>query len=204
VPVSLNGRPEAGDPASSAVPSEKPPHPAPNVIGADELVAKTSAVTEQGTLRLQPIHGLIFRPTRPVPHEDGHVTEVARASWDIVGGPIVQVHITTTLPGRIRAWGLHQRSIDRLFVVVGLVKIAVFDGRLDSPTYGQVNEFTVSEKNPGLLIVPPNLYHGWKNIGTSEATIINMPTSMYHYDGPDALDLPSDSEAAERIIPYRF
>jgi dTDP-4-dehydrorhamnose 3,5-epimerase len=204
VPVSLNGRPGAEESGSGAVPSEKPSRPAPNVIGADELVAKTSAVTEQGTLRLQPIHGLIFRPTRPVPHEDGHVTEVARASWDIVGGPIVQVHITTTLPGRIRAWGLHQRSIDRLFVVVGLVKIAVFDGRLDSPTYGQVNEFTVSEKNPGLLIVPPNLYHGWKNIGTSEATIINMPTSMYHYDGPDALDLPSDSEAAERIIPYRF
>jgi dTDP-4-dehydrorhamnose 3,5-epimerase len=177
---------------------------APNVIGSADLVAKTSTVTEQGTLRHRLIDGLIFRPTRPVPHEDGHVTEVARASWDIVGGPIVQVHITTTLPGRIRAWGLHQRSIDRLFVVVGLVKIVVFDGRLDSPTCGQVNEFTVSEKNPGLLIVPPNLYHGWKNIGTSEATIINMPTSMYHYEGPDALDLPSDSEAAERIIPYRF
>ena len=119
MPVSLNGCSDAAESRSSAVPSEKPLYPAPNVIGGDELVAKTSAVTEEGTLRLRPIHGLIFRPTRPVPHEDGHVTEVASASWDIVGGPIVQVHITTTLPGRIRAWGLHRRSIDRLFVVVG-------------------------------------------------------------------------------------
>ncbi len=48
----------------------------PNVVGGDELVAKQSAVNEQGKLRLAPIEGVIFRPTRPVPHEDGHVTEV--------------------------------------------------------------------------------------------------------------------------------
>jgi dTDP-4-dehydrorhamnose 3,5-epimerase len=167
-------------------------------------VAKQSAVDEQGKLNRTPIHDVVFRPTRPVPHEDGHVTEVARASWDIIGGPVVQVHLTTTFPGRHRAWGLHQRSTDRLFVVNGLVKFAVFDGRLDSPTYGCVNEVTLSEKNPGLFIVPPNLYHGWKNIGTSEAIIIKMPTSMYDYEHPDALDLPWDSEAAACIIPYRF
>jgi dTDP-4-dehydrorhamnose 3,5-epimerase len=82
--------------------------------------------------------------------------------------------------------------------------MVVFDGRLESPTYGFINEFTVSEKNPGLLIIPPNLYHGWKNIGTNEAIIINMPTAMYNYEVPDALDLPWNSEAAIRIIPYRF
>jgi dTDP-4-dehydrorhamnose 3,5-epimerase len=176
----------------------------PNVVGGQELVAKQSAVNEKGNLRRTPIHDVVFRPTCPVPHEDGHVTEVARASWDMVCGPIVQVHLTTTLPGRHRAWGLHQRSTDRLFVVSGLVKFAVFDGRLDSPTYGCVNEVTSSEKNPGLLIVPPNLYHGWKNIGSSEAIVINMPTAMYDYEAPDALDLPWDSDAAARIIPYRF
>src|SRR5579862_3463901 len=180
------------------------PHYSPNVVGGQELVAKQSAVDERGKLMRTPIHDVVFRPTRPVPHEDGHVTEVARAGWDIIGGPIVQVHLTTTLPDRKRAWGLHQRSTDRLFVVSGLVKFAVFDGRLDSPTYGCVNEVTMSETSPGLLIVPPNLYHGWKNIGVSEAVIINMPTEMYNYAAPDALDMPWDSEAAARLISYRF
>ncbi|MGZ5006036.1 MAG: polysaccharide biosynthesis C-terminal domain-containing protein [Chthoniobacterales bacterium] len=176
----------------------------PDVVGADELAPKKSAVDQSGNLRDRPIDGVVFRPTRPVPHEDGHVTEVARASWEILGAPVVQVHITTTLPGRVRGWGLHQRNTDRLFVASGLVKIALFDGRNDSPTSGAINEFVVSEKNPGLLIVPPNLYHGWKNIGTSEAIIINMPDRMYDYDEPDALDLPWDSEAAARLIPYRW
>jgi dTDP-4-dehydrorhamnose 3,5-epimerase len=173
----------------------------PSVVGGKELVAKQSAVNEHGKLRWTPIHDVVLRPTRPVPHEDGHVTEVARTDWDVIGGPIVQVHLTTTFPGRHRAWGLHQESVDRLFVVV---KFAVFDGRIESPTYGCVNEVTLSEKSPGLLIIPPNLYHGWKNIGTNEAIIINMPTAMYNYEAPDALDLPWDSEAAARIIPYRF
>ena len=173
-------------------------------IGRDELVAKQSAVDARGAVKLAPIHDVIFRPTRPVPHEDGHVTEVARVGWEAIEAPVVQVHTTTTFAGRHRAWGLHQRSTDRLFVVSGLVKIAVFDGRLCSPTYGSVTEVVLSEKNPGLLVVPPNLYHGWKNIGVTEAIIINMPTVIYDYDAPDALDLPWDSEAARRLIPYRF
>jgi dTDP-4-dehydrorhamnose 3,5-epimerase len=176
----------------------------PNVTGADELLAKKSAVDQSGNLRNQAIDGVIFRPTRPVPHEDGHVTEVARASWEILRAPVVQVHITTTFPGRVRAWGLHQLGTDRLFVVNGLVKIVIFDGRKASPTFGALNEFVVSEKNPGLLLIPPNLYHGWKNIGNCEAIIINMPDRVYDYEQPDALDLPWDSETAARIVPYRW
>src|SRR3984893_8947588 len=168
---------------------------APDVVGSSDLFAKQSAVTVLGELRARAIHDVQVRPTRPVPHEDGHVTEVARASWDIIGEPIVQVHITTTFPGRVRAWGLHEASTDRLFVVRGLVSIVVYDGREDSTTYGQVNEFRVSERNPGLLVIPPNLYHGWKNIGVDEAFIINMPSEQYAYEGPDALDLPYDSAA---------
>lgn len=174
------------------------------VRGLSDLIAKQSAVNASGQLRETPIDGLVFRPARPVPHEDGHVTEVARASWPELTAEIVQVHITTTMPGRTRAWGLHQRATDRLFVVSGLVKIVVYDGRTASRTYGKVNQFTVSEKNPGLLIIPPNLYHGWRNIGITEAVIINMPDRMYDYEAPDALDLPWDSPDAGAIVPYRW
>ena len=176
----------------------------PDVIGAEQLVAKHSAVDSHGNLHCSPLAGVRFRPTRPVPHEDGHVTEVARANWELLGKPIVQVHITTTFAGRVRAWGLHRLGTDRLFVVSGLVKIVVFDGRRGSPTVGQLNEYVVSEKNPGLLIIPPDLYHGWKNIGTTEAIIINMPDRQYDHERPDALDLPWDSEAARRTIPYTW
>jgi dTDP-4-dehydrorhamnose 3,5-epimerase len=174
------------------------------IRGYEALVPKHSAVDASGALRQDPIDGLRFRPTRPVPHEDGTVAEVARAAWPEIDLPIVQVHITTTLPTRIRAWGLHQASTDRLFVVRGLVSIVVYDAREESPTYGSLNEFRVSERNPGLLVIPPNLFHGWKNIGVDEAFIINMPSSQYEHEGPDALDLPYESPLAEAIVPFRW
>ena len=174
------------------------------VAGIEQLVAKHSAVDAVGQLRQDPIDGVRFRPVRPVPHEDGVVSEVARASWPEIDLPLVQVHVTTTLPDRIHAWGLHQRSTDRLFVVKGLVSIVVYDGREGSATCGGINEFRVSDRNPGLLVIPPHLYHGWKNIGTDEAFIINMPSSQYDYDEPDALDLPYPSSEAKRVVPFRW
>ena len=140
----------------------------------------------------RPIDGVQFRPTRPVVHDDGTLAEIARTDWPEIDQPIVHVHVTTTEPGRIRGWGLHQHSTDRLFVVRGLVSIVVFDGRRLSPTYGQVNEFKVSERNPGLLVIPPDLYHGWKVIGTEEAFIINMPTA------PTATTSPTHSTCHTR------
>jgi dTDP-4-dehydrorhamnose 3,5-epimerase len=172
--------------------------------GERSTVAKRSDVRANGELRVDPIEGLRFRLTRPVAHEDGHVIEIARDDWEVIADPIRQVHLTTTLPGRVRAWGLHRQTKDRLFVVSGLVHIVCWDGREDSPTFARLNEFTLSDRNPGLIVVPPNVYHGWKNIGTSEAIVVNMPTRPYTYDEPDAFDLPWDSPAARELIPYRW
>lgn len=174
------------------------------VDGLERLVAKTSAVDRAGQLRQTPIDGVQVRPTRPVGHEDGTLAEIARTDWPEIDQPIVHVHVTTTEAGRIRAWGLHQQSTDRLFVVRGLVSIVVYDGRQASPTHGQLNEFKLSERNPALVVIPPNLYHGWKVIGTEEAFIVNMPTLAYRHDAPDALDLPYDSAEAASVVPWRW
>jgi dTDP-4-dehydrorhamnose 3,5-epimerase len=178
--------------------------PEGEVIGIDRLVDKTSAVNDRGALRQKRIEGVRFRPIRPVPHEDGTLAEVARTAWDEIDQPIVQVHLTTTMAGRVRAWGLHRVSTDRLFVVRGLVSIVVYDGRVGSATVGSLNEFRVSERNPALLTVPPNLYHGWKNLGIDEAFIINMPSEQYSYERPDALDMPYESREAGEIVPFRW
>jgi dTDP-4-dehydrorhamnose 3,5-epimerase len=174
------------------------------ILGEAALVPKRSAVDAQGAFSNIPIDGVRFRPARPVPHEDGYLTEVARADWELLEAPIVQVHVTTTFAGRIRAWGLHERITDRLFVVSGLVRIVVFDPREDSPTYRRVNEFMLGEKNPGLLVIPPQLYHGWKSLSDADAVIINMPDKVYDYEAPDALHMSWDSDTAKQIIPHRW
>ena len=53
-------------------------------------------------------------------------------------------------------------------------------------------------------MIPPNIYHGWKNFGVTESIVINLPTNIYDYENPDSLDLPCDSEAARSLIPYTW
>ena len=152
-----------------------------HVRGLDATVQKRSEVGARGDLRVEPIDGLRFRLTRPVAHEDGHLIEIARNTWDLLDHPIVQVHMTTTF-----------------------VRVVCYDGRTDSPTCGRINEFSFSDRNPGLLAIPPNVYHGWKNIGVTESIVLNMPTSVYDYDRPDSFDLPWDTQAARELIPYTW
>jgi len=166
-------------------------------------VAKQSAVNEAGSLRQDPIDGLAVRPIRPVAHEDGFVTEVAREVWPEIDRPIVQVHVTMTFPDRIRARGMHEASTDRLCGAGPRRNRRVRRPR-GSPSFGQLNEFRLSERNPGLVVIPPMLYHGWKNIGVTEAFIVNTPSNQYHHEGPDALDLPYDSPEAKEIVPFRW
>ena len=174
------------------------------IEGIEASTAKTSAVDSAGSLTQQFIDGVSFRLTRPVAHDDGTLAEILRSDWPEVQSEVVQVHLTTTEPGHVRGWGVHQHSTDRLFVVKGLVSIVVYDARVGSATYGMLNKFFVSERSPGLLTIAPNLYHGWKVLGPDEAFIINMPTVAYDHAQPVAVDLPYESDDAARVVPFRW
>lgn len=172
------------------------------VDGFDSASRRVPYTTSLGALRIQSIEGLTLRLTRPVSHPHGHLTEVLREDWEVTDAPLVQVTLTTTFPGRVRAWGLHEFTTDRLFAANGSLCVVCYDGRPTSPTYGTVNEFFLGERNQGLVIIPPGVYHGWKNIGPDEASIISMPSRLYDHESPDRYELMWDSPQAQQIIPY--
>jgi dTDP-4-dehydrorhamnose 3,5-epimerase len=172
------------------------------VTGFESALAKQSHSTADGTLRLDAIDGVIHRLTRPVSHHHGHLTEVFRADWGVTDLPIVQINLTLTFPGRVRAWGIHRQTVDRLFAATGSLNIVCFDGRPDSATYGALNQFLLGERNQGLVVIPPGVWHGWQNIGADEAAIVSMPSCLYDYEGPDRWELPHDSPEARTTLPY--
>ncbi len=94
-----------------------------------------------------------------------------RTDWGLTEAPVRQVNLTVTFPGRVRAWGIHRITTDRLFAATGSLCIVCYDGRRDSPTFGTLNEFLLGARNPGLVVIPPGLYHGWKNVGDDEAAM---------------------------------
>lgn len=174
------------------------------VEGFDSALARVSHTHSDGTIRIDLIDGVRFRMARPVSHQQGYLTEAFRSDWGITDSPIAQVNLTVTFAGQVRAWGIHRLTVDRLFAASGSLCIVCYDGRRDSPTYGKVNEFFLGTQGQGLVVIPPLVYHGWKNIGEDDAAIVSMPSSVYDYESPDRWELPWDSSTARSIIPYKW
>ena len=175
-----------------------------DVDGFLDSSRRVSLTRADGGLRLTMINGVSVRLTRPVSHRHGHLTEIFRVDWGLLDEPVVQVTLTSTFPGQVRAWGIHSATTDRLFAATGSLCIVCYDGRRSSQTFGMVNEFMLGARNQGLVTIPPGVYHGWKNVGPDEAAIVSMPTALYDYEAPDRWELEWNSPEAQRSIPYAW
>jgi dTDP-4-dehydrorhamnose 3,5-epimerase len=145
------------------------------------------------------IHGVKTKALRVIPDERGRLMEILRLD-DRLFQRFGQVYMTTTYPDVVKAWHYHKKQTDNFTVVRGMVKLALYDPREDSPTRGEVDELYVGEHNPLLVQVPPGVYHGWKCIGEYEAIIINIPTEVYNYDQPDEFRV----DPHRNDIPYEW
>lgn len=143
------------------------------------------------------IHGVHTKSLKFIPDERGSLMEILRRD-DELFLRFGQVYLTTAYPGVVKAWHLHQKQIDNFCCVKGVLKVALFDGRKDSPTYKEVNEFFLGERNPLLLQIPNQVYHGFKCIGESEALLLNVSTEPYNHAEPDETRLPWNTKK----IPY--
>ena len=143
------------------------------------------------------IEGVAIKKLRVIPDERGRLMEIFRRDDDLFSG-FGQVYMTTAYPGVVKGWHYHKKQDDNMAVVKGTMKIVLYDGREDSPTYREVNEFFAGEHNPILVHIPRYVYHGFKCVSPDEAIVINTPTEVYDYAQPDEFRVhPHDND-----IPY--
>ncbi len=145
------------------------------------------------------IDGVKTKSLRVIPDERGRLAEMLRSDDDIFI-KFGQCYFTTTYPGVVKAWHFHKLQTDNFVAVTGMFKVALYDDRQDSPTYGEVNEFFLGDFNATLLQIPPGVYHGWKCISEHEGIVVNVSTETYNYDEPDEYRLPFDTDK----IPYNW
>ncbi len=130
------------------------------------------------------IEGVKVKKLRVIPDERGMLMEMVRCDdEDFI--KFGQVYMTTAYPGVVKGWHYHRKQYDNMVVVMGMMKIVLYDNRKDSPTFGEVNEFFAGAHNPVRITIPPNVCHGFKCISTEEALVINTVTEPYDYDNPD-------------------
>jgi dTDP-4-dehydrorhamnose 3,5-epimerase len=159
-----------------------------------------ATVTPDGTSLAPSIEGVVVRYQRPIEDGRGEVCEVYRPSWGVHPDPLVYVYQVRIRPGAIKGWVVHEHQDDRLFMITGTLRWALFDDRPGSPTRGLVNDLVLSERAAALLIIPRGVYHAVRNVGVGDAIFINMPTHPYQHASPDKLRLP----LANTLIPFDF
>ncbi|HVO67571.1 MAG TPA: dTDP-4-dehydrorhamnose 3,5-epimerase family protein [Syntrophales bacterium] len=145
------------------------------------------------------IKGVMVKKLKVIPDERGRLMEILRND-DEMYQEFGQVYMTTAYPGVVKGWHYHKKQYDNMAVVKGMMKIVLYDGRSDSSTHGEINEFFAGEHNPILVHIPPYVYHGFKCISAEEAVVVNTPTEVYNYADPDEFrEHPHDNN-----IPYEW
>ena len=139
------------------------------------------------------IDGVSVHEVRAVPTGYGYLTEMFRSEWTPAQAAVGQIFTSTLRPGAVSAWHAHADHHDRLFVAAGLAAIGLFDARAGSPTTGAGAIHRLGDRRPMLLVVPPGVWHGVRNIGHDPLVLINAPSGAYDYEKPDHWRVPADS-----------
>ncbi|MCK4909584.1 MAG: dTDP-4-dehydrorhamnose 3,5-epimerase family protein [Planctomycetes bacterium] len=143
------------------------------------------------------IDGVKVKKLKFIPDERGRLMEILRVD-DEVFDKFGQVYITTAYPGVVKAWHYHKIQTDHFAALHGKMKVVLYDARENSPTKGEVNEFTMGQQDPILVKIPPMVYHGFTTLSDHEAIMLNCPTEPYNRENPDEYRIESDSKE----IPY--
>jgi dTDP-4-dehydrorhamnose 3,5-epimerase len=143
------------------------------------------------------IDGVKIKKLKVIPDERGRLMEILRFD-DSLFVKFGQVYMTTAYPGVVKAWHYHKIQTDNMATIHGMMKLALYDNRPDSPTHGQADEYFFGIHNPILIQIPPMVYHGFKCISREEAIVVNCPTEMYNHAEPDEYRVDPNSKE----IPY--
>jgi len=140
------------------------------------------------------IAGVQVSPLIIRPDDRGYFEEVFRLGQGLAQGMLsanrLQVSAALSYPGTIKAIHYHLRQTDLWTPVMGLLQVMLYDLRMDSPTFGQLNTFYTGVLRPLQILIPPGVGHGYKVLGTESALLVYATDQFY--DPSDEGRLPWD------------
>lgn len=135
------------------------------------------------------IEGVLVHSLRQIPDDRGKIMHMLRRD-DPHFEQFGEVYFSVVYPGAIKAWHLHKSMTLNYAVVHGTIKLVLYDDRKESATLGELQELFIGESNYVLVRIPPNIWNGFKGIGTFPAIVANCAT------------LPHDPDEIIRMSPF--
>jgi dTDP-4-dehydrorhamnose 3,5-epimerase len=167
----------------------------------EDAVKDSQSITARWTpAAMRLIDGVRVHEVLHVPKSNGYLTEIFRAEWFPANTRVDQLFQVVLDPNGISAWHAHAATTDRLFISHGIGRVVLYDAREDSPTRGTLNEFRFGTIRPALIVIPPQVWHGVHNTGTTACIMLNLVDRAYDYEDPDHWRVAYPSPQ----IPFRF
>jgi dTDP-4-dehydrorhamnose 3,5-epimerase len=141
------------------------------------------------------IDGVRVVPLQRIPDERGTVMHMLRAS-DPHFQQFGEIYFSTVYRGVIKGWHRHREITLNYACVFGRVKLVIFDRRPSSPTSGELMEVFLGPDDYSLVVIPPDLWNGFKGMSDPYAIVANCATHPHDPTRSDRLD------PFENDIPY--
>jgi dTDP-4-dehydrorhamnose 3,5-epimerase len=124
------------------------------------------------------INGVQIIPKIKIADERGTIMTMLRAD-DQEFEKFGEIYFSTIYPGVVKAWHVHTEMTLNYYCVVGMIKLVLWDNRLDSDTRGQVYEIFIGDDNPCLVKIPSYIWNGFKCISIYPAIVANCATKAH-------------------------
>ncbi|WP_087024103.1 dTDP-4-dehydrorhamnose 3,5-epimerase family protein [Thaumasiovibrio subtropicus] len=119
------------------------------------------------------IDGITVTPLKKIAHDKGdifHALKCSETSFSKFG----EAYFSTVKKGAVKGWKLHREMVLNLVVPVGSVRFVCFDSRVDSATFEQFFEVTLSPCNYCRLTVPNGIWMAFQGIGEGTNLLLNI------------------------------
>jgi dTDP-4-dehydrorhamnose 3,5-epimerase len=125
------------------------------------------------------IDGVQVIPLKRIPDERGTVYHMLKRT-DPHFIAFGEIYFSTVYPGVVKGWHLHREITLNYACIYGRIKLVIYDERRDSPTKGDVAEIFLGPDNYALVVIPPNLWNGFKSVGEDMAIVADCITTPYN------------------------
>jgi dTDP-4-dehydrorhamnose 3,5-epimerase len=118
-------------------------------------------------------------PLKRISDERGTVSHMLRRD-DPHFREFGEIYFSSVYPGVVKGWHLHKEMTLNYAVVFGMIKLVLYDDRPTSPTNGALQELFIGPANYLLVQIPPQVWNGFKGVGTEPAIVANCATLPHH------------------------
>lgn len=123
------------------------------------------------------IPGVLIKPLEKFSDARGWLVELYRDDELPEGFEPAMGYLSLTHPAVARGPHEHRRQTDGFVFISGSFELHLWENRRGEPERSEVHH--VGEENPVFVTVPPGVVHAYRNVGSSDAFVLNFPDRLY-------------------------